>query len=146
MNKQKFYLLLIAILLLSNILLAVMLFMHHPPGPLKNRHTIIDRLHFDAHQTKRYDALILEHQKQWRLKEDSMQGYRNQLYSHLSDHDSLVSAKEMNHIAEMVYQMEQLHYGHFRQIHSLCKPEQEKDFQALTKDLASMFSHHMKKK
>lgn len=146
MSKTKFYIILIVALVFSNIIMAVILFLHKPFGPDTNRNIIIERLHFDENQTKKYDTLIQHHRLQWRKKESELLSAKNKLYEGLSNHDTLHLQSELDQIAHIVYDMERIHYSHFDSIWLLCNPSQQESFRALTKDLATMFSPRAKRK
>jgi hypothetical protein len=104
------------------------------------RNEIIDRLHFDAKQVTQYDSLIVKHRKLIAQKEKEIQGLRTALFVGVAEgisdgrKDTLV-----NQIGVLHADIQRIHYAHFLDIQRICKPEQQKDFALLTKDLAKMF-------
>lgn len=104
------------------------------------RNEIIDRLHFDAAQVTEYDSLIVKHRKLVGQKEKEIQGLRTLLFMGVSDGiDSNLKDSWMRQIGVLHADIQQIHYSHFLDIRRICKPEQQKDFALLTKDLAKMF-------
>ena len=104
------------------------------------RNEIIDRLHFDAAQVTQYDSLIVTHRKMVGEKEKEIRGLRTALFMGVSDGiDSKLKDSWIRQIGVLHADIQQIHYSHFLDIRRICKPEQQKDFALLTKDLANMF-------
>lgn len=104
------------------------------------RNEIIDRLHFDKSQVYQYDSLIVKHRKLVGQKEKEIQGLRTLLFMGVSDGiDSKLKDSWVSQIGVLHADIQQIHYSHFLDIRRICKPEQQKDFALLTKDLAKMF-------
>lgn len=144
MNRNSFYLVLTAGLLLSNILLAVYLFTgadkkgFHPDKP---RNTIIERLHFDAGQVEKYDGLIRAHRAQIREKDRQIRDLKKGLYRYLKQgEDSAPVDSATTAIAAVQKEIETIHYAHFLEIRNLCTPAQIKDYDLLVDDIADIFS------
>jgi hypothetical protein len=140
MNKQSFLLLSTIVLLISNLLLASMLwFRPHGPGPDANKNRIIQQLHLDAAQQEQYSQTVVAHRKKMHENEQQLQALRKLLYSQLQNDQPL----NIDSITELISQkgkdMEQINYHHFLEIKQLCKPEQRQDFNALSEELADMF-------
>ena len=104
------------------------------------RNEIIERLHFDAAQVTEYDLLIVKHRKLVGEKEKEIQGLRTSLFMGVSDGiDLKLKDSWIRQIGVLHADIQQIHYSHFLDIRRICKPEQQKDFALLTKDLANMF-------
>jgi hypothetical protein len=107
---------------------------------------IIDKLHFDKEQIKSYEVYIQQHRKAINANETIMNKLRNHLFEQLKypqnpvKVDSLISV-----IAQQQYTAERINYNHFLEIKRLCKPSQEKDFDALTNEIANLFSSKKRK-
>ncbi len=146
MNKNKLLIFLIAGLLLSNILLVVFMMKGrgHADGPNNHpmpRKIIIERLHFDENQIKQYDELIQQHRKNITEREKSLMDLKNNLYSTLkAEENKTVTDSLINSISKIQKEIEYVHYAHFGDIKTLCKPEQIKDYNELVNELARMFS------
>jgi len=104
------------------------------------RNEIIDRLHFDAAQVMQYDSLIVKHRKLVGQKEKEIQGLRTSLFMGVSDGiDSKLKDSWVYQIGVLHADIQQIHFAHFLDIQKICKPEQQADFERLTKDLSTMF-------
>lgn len=150
MNKNKLLIVLIAALLLSNILLVVFMMKgrgpgHHGPPNHKGggpRDLIIERLHFDAAQTTKYDTLIKKHRSDLSGYEETLLELKTNLYSNLKNKtDKATIYYSIDAIAKVQAEIEHVHYAHFEGIKNLCKPDQLKDFDKLAEELARIFSH-----
>jgi len=135
-------------LLLSNLLLIWYILRapgHRPPeGP---KRIIIEKLHFDQQQENRYEALIATHRQQVRSKEDEMFMLKNELYATLTSAttDSVKQAL-MAQIGKKQSELEGIHYQHFEDLRSICRPDQLAHFSKLTEEIAELFSHRPGKK
>lgn len=140
MNKSKFLRLIIIGLLISN---GVLLFMLAKGHNRKDdpRAIIINKLHLDKEQIKAYEVSIKKHRKAIKDNEIAMNTLRTTLYKQLNGGqdnakvDSLISI-----IAQQQNIAEHINYQHFLQIKKLCKPSQLNDFNALTDEIAMLFS------
>lgn len=149
MNKLKLVSIVAIGLLLSNISLLVFFYMnkpHHPPRHDGPRDVIIERMHFDAEQINQYDALIKVHRTTISSKEEEMMASKNNLYQQLllKNNETAVDSL-LSNLSALHQQIETIHYRHFEDIHQLCHPEQEKYFQALTSEIAQLFSRNKMK-
>jgi protein CpxP len=147
MNKKRFYLLVVAILLISNGFLLVMFIMgpkgpHHHEGP---KMLIVEKLHFDQQQIVAYEKLISQHRASIRKHENLLNKAKENLYSQLNtsspENDSLYAV-----IAREHQKIEEIHFDHFEDIKSLCTKEQMPDFKKLTRELADLFEKRPPKK
>ena len=143
MNKNKFYIIIIVGLLLSN--LALIFFMKTPKRSDGDRQIgpkviIIERLNFDENQKAAYLELVEEHIKYSRNLRQEIRGVKNQLFSQLNKtengdlKDSLI-----NEISKKTKAIEKGNYNHFLDIKKLCNESQINDFEELTKDLTKLF-------
>ncbi len=151
MEKSKFYLLIILGLLLSNGMLVgyVVLNRDHnsaPPTPNGKMHRgprdlIIKRLGFDADQVAKYDELIKRHRHDIDDADRKVIELKNTLYLGLTKSgDKTQSDSIISEIAWLRKHIEEVHYKHFLDIRSLCKPDQLPEFDELTRDMASLFA------
>lgn len=142
MNKQTFYIALIAALLLSNVLLAGYLFLSPARGempPRKPREIIIERLGFDAQQVAAYDRIIPAHRNGVRAAESEIRATKQQLYRSLIAQDTTGNGLLLRKLDAAHAQIERTHYAHFQQIRALCRPDQLPAFEALVEDLGKLF-------
>ena len=104
------------------------------------RNEIIDRLHFDKSQVSQYDSLIVKHRESVGEKEKQIQELRTSLFMGVSTGmDSIKKDSLMDQIGSLNANIQRIHYDHFLDIQKICKPEQQSDFERLTKDLSRMF-------
>ncbi len=109
---------------------------HHGP-----RNLIIERLHFSDEQVASYDKLIQWHRGEIGKADQRIIELKNQLYESLTApaadgrKDSLIAT-----IAAAQQDIERIHYKHFEDIRDLCTEQQKPDFEALTREIASLFA------
>jgi protein CpxP len=144
MNKNNFYKLIIALLLITNIFL-LFLFIKRPKNsfnPDTPKKIIIERLHFDEKQIIKYQELINEHRKNIRNNDQKIIELKKQLYLLLlSNTDSLQYTKISKEIGNIQQEIEITHFKHFNDIKALCKPNQINDFNKLCYDFVEIFNH-----
>jgi Spy/CpxP family protein refolding chaperone len=114
---------------------------HRPPMGEGPRQVIIDRLHFDTEQQKRYEALIDVHRARNMELNDNARKLHDDLFGLLANDaadksraDSLMTLISQNQRA-----MDELNFAHFSDIKAICSPAQLDDFKELAKDLAHLF-------
>lgn len=143
MNKSRFYLIVILVLLLSNLFLVYMLIngpgkMRPNQGPKK---LIVERLHFDANQVKAYDLLIEDHRQKISQFDEQMNLLRKELYAQLAAAiNDEKRAQLLTELSQTQKEIEAIHFDHFLDIKDLCKPEQLAKFEELTKELMELFA------
>ncbi len=148
MNKSKFYILIIVLLLVSNAIL-IFGFLHKPKRPLhpKSPKEIISKtLSFDNKQIEKYDSIIIHHQVNINNLREGINDKRQQLYAYLTKakNDS-ATALIIEDLAKLELEIEQTHYNHFQDIKSICHPDQMDDFEALCKKLHRLFGNNKPK-
>lgn len=143
MNKVKLYGLLALVLLIVNIVLIWFLVQNNPRERRSEapKRFIIEKLHFDAAQVQEYDKLIKWHRDNIHASDEKVKSLKEQLYVCLQAEDkSDVADSLMQEIGKEKLHIEQVHYQHFNDIKKLCKPDQLKDFNNLTVELAKLFA------
>lgn len=107
---------------------------------------IVERLHFDEAQQQQYRELVRQHQQQTRqLNDKSVQLF--QAYYDLLTASQPDSAKQQalaQQIADNQRQMAEVNFAHFRQIKTLCRPDQQADFIQLVDELARLFGRQQR--
>lgn len=144
MQAKKFYYIIIAFLIITNIsLIGIYLNTSSIFGNEKEvhegpRNIIIERLHFSPEQIEQYDELINWHRTNIRINEIRIGELKSILYKNLdaeqSFKDSIIS--EINKVQ---YQIELIHVKHFKDIQMICTEEQQKYFKNLSADLSKLF-------
>ena len=149
MNKNKVYLTVIVVLVLSHIvLLSIPFFRDHQKGGPKKE--VIKDLKLSKNQVADYDALIERHKKTMKGLNHKLRKYKNDLYSSLNnDSETLFSdslnKRALDRLSIVHLQIEKAHYSHFREIKNLCGPDQKKRFAKLVPRLALLFFKHKQK-
>ena len=148
MTKSKLFqwtTLLLAIL--NIILIAFVLNKPHHRGQHRsdgNKRMIIEKLQFDEEQVVQYEALIHEHRHAVSsLDKEIMQG-KYELYSLFNHDDESEKDAFIEFIIEKQKSIEEVHLNHFQQIKSLCRTDQQGQFESMTEELAQMFANHPK--
>ncbi len=148
MNKTKLLTIFSIVLLAINLMLVGFILFKTPlrKGSEGPRDIIIEKLHFNNDQTIAYDTLISLHRIDIREQDQIIRQLKNNLYSALnSPFDTLRNDSLITLIGNAQQNIERIHYHHFQDIKKLCKPEQQKSFEALTKELSSMFNRGPKR-
>ncbi len=141
MSKSKLLIVAVVVLVALNLGLMWQLFKRPPHARESNRTIIIDRLNFDDAQIEAFDELVIAHQQNVRMKEDSLRQSKNELYTRaLAQGDSILANEMVAKISQLQTSMEWIHYRHFEDIQRICRPEQLQAFNELTNELASMFN------
>lgn len=151
MSRKIFYIVIIIALLLANLLLAGNMIWGkkalppppHPRGAMSGgpQKLVIEKLNFDQKQIQQYEQLILEHQQQIRVYDDQIRALKNNLFILLqSEHSDTKVDSFTRNIADVQQAIESAHYNHFRDIESLCRPDQIKNFHDLAEELSTLFS------
>ena len=152
MNKIKFLKYLVLGLFLLNIMtISSLIFAeidnnntkNHPPKPDK---IIVEKLHFDNIQQQQYRKLITWHRR--RIDNFDLQIKKNKqlLYFELSKENIDLKRKDslISNLSFIQNEIETTHFQHFEDIKKICKPNQIKDFENLTKELTIIFSKKLK--
>ncbi|MCX8524097.1 hypothetical protein OF897_09180 [Chryseobacterium formosus] len=140
MSKNSFYIFIIIGLLASNLLLAVFIFMKKPPHHSGPRDLIIERLHFNENQVRKYDDLIVQHRMQIREKEHEMIGLKTQYYSLLKNSSQENRDSLVQQIGKVSMETEKINFKHFQDIKRICHPNQIKNFDDLIDEFESLFA------
>jgi len=141
MTKNRFYILLILVLLaLNGIIIGKIIFWNRPVHQ-EPREIIIEQLDLNEQQVSNYDKLIREHRAAIRQKDRALRQLKDSLYRQLRDPasdpgpDSLISR-----ISTIQREIEFIHYRHFQDIRTLCRPDQQIHFNELVNELGELFS------
>ncbi len=115
---------------------------HRRPEDKKPNEVIIDKLHFDAEQIKKFDAIIQIHKTKVETFEKDIRKNKNQLYVLLLDKEINIHKKDslLQIISNDLNQIENLHFNHFIEIKNICREDQLKNYYDLTEDLSRIFS------
>jgi periplasmic protein CpxP/Spy len=142
MNRTRLFLIIISILVATNLAsLAYLIFGDHfRPKGSGPKDYIIEKLHFDREQTVQYESLIHLHQQENALMDDTLRQLKNELYMTLAEQNPGNKDSILTELGRVQQECEATHYRHFIDIRKLCRPEQLKDFNNLTSELAKIFT------
>jgi periplasmic protein CpxP/Spy len=105
------------------------------------RKIISEKLKFDDQQMTQFDKAIKVHRESITSENAQMGALKMALYGTLkfnyqnTEKDSLMKA-----INAIQFRIEQIHYKHFEAIKTICKPEQQKMYDALCLEMSEFFS------
>lgn len=147
MSKTKILVITSLVLLGLNLLLVWIIFSHKPGGPGKEpKWIIIEKLHLDESQKKEYEKLISWHRANIEIQQKKIRPLKENLYLQLNKSNSKSSVDSLiAEIGKVQTEIEHIHFKHFQDIQSLCKPEQMPAFENLSKELAKLFAPHDRK-
>lgn len=147
MNKTKILFIALIILVLLNLgTLSVILFHKTKPKPGEGpQKYIIEKLHFDQKQREKYANLIRVHQENIHKVDKVLKKHRQKLFHSLAEEHPENKDTLLNRICRLQKKIENIHYEHFQELKSICKPSQMNDFKELTRELAKFFSPKPKK-
>ncbi len=147
MSKVKLLTIAVFGLLILNFSILGFIVLHQPPHPERRsedrngpKNIIIQKLNFDEKQSAEYQKLIDDHQSKLKNLRDEIRETKQLLYQQLNTNDSKISDELEKKLGILQTQIEQTHYQHFSQIKKLCKPNQLKNYQELTKELTKLFN------
>ena len=130
MNKQKFYIIIIGVLILINLTLMWLFFNQNNSskkcGP---RDMIIEALHFDDEQIREYDLLIKDHRILMRKGKSELYNFRKSYF--LTDSDSALSL-----LSNSYSNLENINKNHINEIMEICNSSQKEDFRIVIKENA----------
>ena len=130
MNKQKFYIIIIGILILINLTLMWLFFNQNNSskkcGP---RDMIIEALHFDDEQIREYDLLIKDHRILMFKGKSELYNFRKSYF--LTDSDSALSL-----LSNSYSNLENINKNHINEIMEICNSSQKEDFRIVIKENA----------
>ena len=146
MNKRKFYPLLIGLLVISN--LATLFFVMQKgknksfrEGPKKE---IIEKLAFDEVQIVAYEKLIDQHKIDIRANDQKIIQLKKKLYRLLFKRYSEQETDSLtNEIGRTQQEIERIHFNHFKDIKTICTPEQIPNFDLLVGELDILFNKNI---
>lgn len=142
MNKLTLLKIISVLLLIVNLGMAGFILMQRKahPGPDKLKFRVIEALKFDPEQVKQYEALILAHRDSMRKGNDAISQLKKELYAQLNGtQQAAVTDSLIAQIGAVQNRIEHNHYEHFLKIRSLCRPDQQANFEALSNELSTYF-------
>ena len=128
MNKQNFYIIIIGVLILINLIL-VWFFLNQNNSSKKGgpRDMIIEALHFDDDQIREYDLLIKDHRILMFNGKSELYNFRKSYF--LTDSDSALSL-----LSNSYSNLENINKNHINEIMEICNSSQKEDFRIVIKE------------
>ena len=149
MSKIKLLTIAVLLLLLANIGLITILVLNKPPhippprmgmNEQEPKRIIIEKLHFNENQIAQYEILINVHQATIKELNNSFNQVKNSLYQTLLNEKTIIKDSLINQLGLLQIKIETTHYNHFKEIKSICLPNQLANFNELSKELSTFFS------
>ena len=128
MNKQNFYIIIIGVLILINLIL-MWFFLNQNNSSKKSgpRDMIIEALHFDDEQIREYDLLIKDHRILMRKGKSELYNFRKSYF--LTDSDSALSL-----LSNSYSNLENINKNHINEIMEICNSSQKENFRIIIKE------------
>jgi hypothetical protein len=148
MSRQKLLTIAVIGLLLVNFCTVGFLFLRKLPhdrggspplARMEPKNQIIESLHFDEQQVADYERRIVQHRQMIRQLNDRIHEIKSSLYQTLAHENGANKDSLIHALGSLQMQIETIHYNHFKDIKSLCKPEQLSDFNVLSGQLTEFF-------
>jgi periplasmic protein CpxP/Spy len=111
----------------------------HSFRPIEPKSRIIEILHFDHEQVAKYEKLIEQHRTSIKLLNYRIRETKSNLYETLREENAAVKDSLILELGYLQKEIETVHYNHFKEIKSLCKPDQSEYFTKLTFELGDFF-------
>ena len=128
MNKQRFYIIIIGVLILINLILMwFFLNQNHSSKKSGPRDMIIEALHFDDEQIREYDLLIKDHRILMRKGKSELYNFRKSYF--LTDSDSALSL-----LSNSYSNLESVNKNHINEIMEICNSSQKENFRIIIKE------------
>jgi periplasmic protein CpxP/Spy len=148
MNKIKLLSIAVIGLLLLNLGILGFLYLRqqrharpHDGRPQREpREVVIERLNLDKDQIAKYDALIKVHRQQRAAANEKIHTMKSALFASVPDGSTVARDSILTLLIAEERQLELVHYNHFTDIKKLCKPDQQRAFEDLSKDMLDIFS------
>jgi hypothetical protein len=104
---------------------------------------IIEKLHFDANQIKKYEVYIKEYRNTIDSINSNTKVIKAQLYTQLKQ--AIVNSKVKDSLIQLTLvnqeRIEEANFKHFQDIKNICNKSQIEDFNDLTEELEKLFSN-----
>jgi Spy/CpxP family protein refolding chaperone len=134
MENLKFYKIAIAVLLLLNVGTLVFLWSHRPPSPEGRGpfQFLVNATGMDETQQTTYRTLRDAHRESMQAFRKQNSQIRGQMFELLKQHPANDPAvtQLLDSLAAVKREEEILTYEHFRQVRSICRPDQQMKFDA----------------
>ncbi len=148
MSKIKFLIIAVVGLLGLNLAIIGAIFIRERRPPLRGEGSgrnepklfVIEKLKFDEKQIMEYEALIEVHRSQRETSNQKIHYLKNELYASVAQGSSEIRDSLIGSVLEEQKKLELINYNHFADIKMLCRPEQQKEFDELSKKLLDIFS------
>lgn len=140
MTKTRVLSISVICLVVINVGLILAILIGGPKHFKEPRLFIIETLHFDSNQVLEFEKLITAHKNELFKKSDKIKTLKDKLYLTLINNDTIREAETLEEIMRLKKNIEILHLSHFKDIKSICKPDQQEKFAKLIRELPQLFS------
>jgi len=133
MNKQKFYIIIIAVLVLINLTFMLLFFNQNKlPHHKGHKNMIIEALGFDDEQIEQYNLLITDHKHLMHKIDNELHDLRESYFLTTTDSSSILLSNSYMHV-------ESVNKNHINDIMELCNSSQKEEFIILIKEKSLFF-------
>ncbi len=148
MSKIKLLTIAVVALILMNFGLLTFLIVNRPGhsprggrGPIENgpKGMIIKKLDLNNEQISEYEKMIERHQVTIMALNDEVRNTKTSLFATLATDTPMSADSLINRLGTIQAQIEKVHYNHFSELESICRPDQKQKFKELAKELANYF-------
>ena len=142
MKKNKFLIITIVGLLISNLFLIGFLVMHKPHKGHKSslKKFISSNLSFSDQQMEEYEKLIKNHQSAMAAVDDEILNLKTKLYAQLGGQDAPIDQDSIfQQLQTRLTDREKIHLSHFAEIKEICTPDQMQAFTQLMSEVQNVF-------
>lgn len=146
MTKIKILTISVICLAILNIVLVTSVLIGRPPRHKEPRYLIINMLDFDANQILKYESLIKKHSDLIAKEEVELKKSKQELYLTIKSNDTEKEAELLKEILDIQTNIELINLNHFKDIKSVCKPEQIVYYNSLIEELPHLFGRNNHKK
>jgi hypothetical protein len=148
MNKSRIYIVIIVLLVICNGILGFFLFSKPGPPPehpdhKKPKEVVAEKLNFSEEQVAAYEDAIKAHRDKISVYEEELRHLKDALFATVLQETEPAEAAELAaKIGDIQTNIELLHVAHFRDLKTICTPDQADEFEALVKELGKIFAPH----
>jgi Spy/CpxP family protein refolding chaperone len=145
MNRSRFWLIIVVLLLLVNTVVLAMIWLKKPEGPAHGESAkdfLIKELKLSDAQQAKFDALRQDHQKKIKEIMDGMKGLKDELAEKISAAQTDTSALDSltRQIGEKEIQRDLATFYHFRTFRTILTKEQQDKFDKILKQVLRMMA------
>lgn len=146
MTKVRVLSISVICLALLNVVLLTSIFFAGPPRHKEPKHFIVKKLNLSPSQIIQYEEMINKHKDLITNEEKKLKNLKQELYLTIKTQNKNNETDFLKKITIVQTNIELIHLNHFKEIQSICKPEQLDNFNSLIEELPHLFGRKKHKK